>query len=149
MRVLVLCDLKRVENELKTINVFDQSLSLGQNARFQKRAFSACFQDEMPWIKSGHSCVANYVQKLYSEKAVLRDIRVAKLVMPITAGSCKLGSKFSISQLWTVIDSVAVALVSVRIRIQHFRPTHIRMRIRIPDPDPGLGQPKVLKNSQL
>jgi hypothetical protein len=41
-----LCDLKRAENELKTTNISDQRLSLGENARFQKRAFSACSQDE-------------------------------------------------------------------------------------------------------
>jgi hypothetical protein len=35
---------KRAENELKTTNVSDQRLSLGQkNVGFQKRAFSACF----------------------------------------------------------------------------------------------------------
>ncbi len=45
-RVLVWCNLKRAENELKTTHVFDHRLSLGVNARFQKLAFSACFQDE-------------------------------------------------------------------------------------------------------
>jgi hypothetical protein len=43
---MVSCDLKRDENELKTTNVSDQRLSLVQNVRFQKRVFSACFQDE-------------------------------------------------------------------------------------------------------
>ena len=44
--VLPWFSLKQAENELKTNHVSDQRLSLGQNARFQKWAFSACFQDE-------------------------------------------------------------------------------------------------------
>jgi hypothetical protein len=50
-RELVLCDLKRAKNELKTINVSDHRLFFGQNARFQKRAFSTCFQKKMTCIK--------------------------------------------------------------------------------------------------
>jgi hypothetical protein len=44
--------LKQAENELKTTHVSDQRLSLGQNARFQKWAFSACFQDENDLFKN-------------------------------------------------------------------------------------------------
>ncbi len=53
-RVLVWCGLKQAENRLKTSYVSDLRLSLGENARFQKWAFSACFQAENdPFINSG------------------------------------------------------------------------------------------------
>jgi hypothetical protein len=54
MRVLVWCGLKLAENEGKTTHVSDQHLSLGEYVRFQKWAFSACFQAENdPFINSG------------------------------------------------------------------------------------------------
>jgi hypothetical protein len=62
MGVLVLCDLKGVENELKTINVSDQ-ISLGQNARFQKRAFSACCQDENDLYKKPDTVILRKKQR--------------------------------------------------------------------------------------
>jgi hypothetical protein len=53
-RVLVWCGLKQAENRPKTSYVSDPRLSLGVNARFQKWAFSACFQAENePFINSG------------------------------------------------------------------------------------------------
>jgi hypothetical protein len=44
--ILVWFGLIPAENELKTTLVSDQSLSLGQNSRFQKQAVSACFQNK-------------------------------------------------------------------------------------------------------
>jgi hypothetical protein len=53
-RVLVWCGLKQAENRPKTSYVSDLRLSLGENARFQKWAFSAFFQAENnPFINSG------------------------------------------------------------------------------------------------
>ena len=53
-RVLVWYGLKQAENWPKTSCVSDLRLSLGENVRFQKWAFSACFQAENdPFINSG------------------------------------------------------------------------------------------------
>jgi len=46
MRVSVWCGLKQAENQPKTTHVSKQRLSLAENLRFQKRAFSASFQNE-------------------------------------------------------------------------------------------------------
>ncbi len=52
--VLVWCGLKQAENEPKTTHVLDPRLSLCENERFQKRAYSACFQAEYDlYINSG------------------------------------------------------------------------------------------------
>jgi hypothetical protein len=49
---LVWCGLKQAENGTSYIS--DPRLSLGENARFQKCAFSACFQAENdPFKNSG------------------------------------------------------------------------------------------------
>ena len=53
-RVLVWCGLKQAEYGPKTSYVSDPRVSLGENVRFQKWAFSACFQAENdPFINSG------------------------------------------------------------------------------------------------
>ncbi len=52
--ILVWCGLKQAENEPKTTHVSDPRLSLCKNDRFQKRAYSACFQAENDlYINSG------------------------------------------------------------------------------------------------
>ncbi len=54
--VLVWYSLKQAENEPKTTHVSDLRLSHCENARFQKRAYSACFQAEYNlYINSGTS----------------------------------------------------------------------------------------------
>jgi hypothetical protein len=51
---LVWCGLKQAKNEPKTTHVSDPRLSLGENDRFQKRAYLACFQAENDlYINSG------------------------------------------------------------------------------------------------
>jgi hypothetical protein len=62
--------LKQAENELKTTHVSDQRLSLGQNARFQKWAFSACFQAENePFINSG--TVPEFIDRVLGMKMIV------------------------------------------------------------------------------
>jgi hypothetical protein len=52
--ILVWCGLKQAENEPKTTHVSDPRLSLCENDRFKKRAYSACFQAENDlYINSG------------------------------------------------------------------------------------------------
>jgi len=41
-----LCGLKQAENELNTTHFSEQGLSLAENLRIQKQAFSASFQTE-------------------------------------------------------------------------------------------------------
>jgi len=48
---LVWCGLKQAENELNTPRVYDQHLSLAENLRIQKRAFSAGFYTENALFK--------------------------------------------------------------------------------------------------
>jgi len=50
--VLVWCGLKQAENQLKTTCVSEQGLSLDENPRIQKRAFSAGFQAEYDPFKN-------------------------------------------------------------------------------------------------
>ena len=52
--ILVWCGLKQAKYEPKTTHVSDPRLSLGENDRFQKRAYLACFQAENDlYINSG------------------------------------------------------------------------------------------------
>jgi len=57
--VLVWCGLKQAEYELNTNHVSEQCLSLAENARIQKRAFSASFQ-------TGNSLFKNPSTKVFS-----------------------------------------------------------------------------------
>ncbi len=59
-RELVWCGLKQAENGLKTSYVFDLRLSLGENAGFQKWAFSACFQAENDPFKNSGTVVTTH-----------------------------------------------------------------------------------------
>jgi hypothetical protein len=59
--ILIWCGLKQAENEPKTTHVSDPGLSLGENRRFRKRSYSACFQAENdPYINSGTGCLYGF-----------------------------------------------------------------------------------------
>jgi len=60
--VLVWWGRKLAENELNMTLVFEQHLSLGENSRIQKRAFSACLQAENIMFKNPSIGLARWVR---------------------------------------------------------------------------------------
>ncbi len=73
--ILVWCGLKQAETEPKTSYVSDPRVSLDENVRFQKWAFSACFQAENdPFINSGTGrVVPEFIDPVFTKTSPKRS----------------------------------------------------------------------------